>query len=510
MRQVIDEFVLVPRGEAAERINGTMILSETAAFIYEHLEEAIKVRDKKANTVNEQDNPLGYEKESKLLVGFAIPCIISMLVTALYNIVDQIFIGQGVGMLGDAATNIAFPLSTSCTAISLLLGIGSATNFSLKLGAGEEKESAEYAGNGICLMAIFGIALFAVTTIFLTPMLKFFGATSEVLPYAQEYTRITAIGFPFLIANTGMSKLILADGSPRYSMTSMLVGAIVNTILDPIFIFGLHMGMRGAALATIIGQIVSFCISLRYMFHFKTIRLTKESFHMTGRHIENIFKFGASACFNQIAMTIVQIVLNNTLSHYGAQSVYGGDIPLACAGIITKVNMIFMSFVIGISQGIQPIIGFNYGARQYHRVREAYLLAVKWNLVVSTIAFIAFQFFPQSIISLFGNGDELYFEFAVLFMRTYLFMVLVNGVQLLSSSFFTAIGKSLRGALLALTRQTFFLIPLTLLLPLRFGIMGVLLAGPVADFSAFVLSVVLVGIELKKQKKLAYNLSHSI
>ena len=272
MRQVIDEFVLVPRGEAAERINGTMTLSETAAFIYEHLEEAIKVRDKKANTVNEQDNPLGYEKESKLLVGFAIPCIISMLVTALYNIVDQIFIGQGVGMLGNAATNIAFPLSTSCTAISLLLGIGSATNFSLKLGAGEEKESAEYAGNGICLMAIFGIALFAVTTIFLTPMLKFFGATSEVLPYAQEYTRITAIGFPFLIANTGMSKLILADGSPRYSMTSMLVGAIVNTILDPIFIFGLHMGMRGAALATIIGQIVSFCISLRYMFHFKTIR----------------------------------------------------------------------------------------------------------------------------------------------------------------------------------------------------------------------------------------------
>ena len=186
MRQVIDEFVLVPRGEAAERINGTMTLSETAPFIYEHLEEAIKVRDKKANTVNEQDNPLGYEKESKLLVGFAIPCIISMLVTALYNIVDQIFIGQGVGMLGNAATNIAFPLSTSCTAISLLLGIGSATNFSLKLGAGEEKESAEYAGNGICLMAIFGIALFAVTTIFLAPMLKFFGATSEVLPYAQE------------------------------------------------------------------------------------------------------------------------------------------------------------------------------------------------------------------------------------------------------------------------------------------------------------------------------------
>ena len=247
-----------------------------------------------------QENPLGYEKESKLLVGFAIPCIISMLVTALYNIVDQIFIGQGVGMLGNAATNIAFPLSTTCTAISLLLGIGSATNFSLHLGAGEKDESARYAGNGIFLMAVFGIALFLLTSIFLTPMLKFFGATTEVLPYAKAYTRITAIGFPFLIANTGMSKLILADGSPRYSMISMLIGAVVNTILDPVFIFVLNMGMTGAALATIIGQIISFCISLRYMFHFKTIRLTKDSFHVTGKHCRNIFMLGASACLTRL------------------------------------------------------------------------------------------------------------------------------------------------------------------------------------------------------------------
>ena len=208
------------------------------------------------------DNPLGYKKESTLLINFAIPCIISMLVTALYNIVDQIFIGQGIGMLGNAATNIAFPLSTTCTAISLLLGIGSATNFSLHLGAGEKHLSEKYAGNGIFLMAVCGTALFLITTIFLTPMLKFFGATTDVLPYAKAYTRITAFGFPFLIANTGMSKLILADGNPRYSMTSMLVGAIVNTILDPIFIFIFNMGMTGAALATITGQIISFCISL--------------------------------------------------------------------------------------------------------------------------------------------------------------------------------------------------------------------------------------------------------
>ena len=447
MCQVIDEFVLVPRGEAAERINGTMTLSETAAFIYEHLEEAIKVRDKKANTVNEQDNPLGYEKESKLLVGFAIPCIISMLVTALYNIVDQIFIGQGVGMLGNAATNIAFPLSTSCTAISLLLGIGSATNFSLKLGAGEEKESAEYAGNGICL---------------------------------------------------GMSKLILADGSPRYSMTSMLVGAIVNTILDPIFIFGLQMGMRGAALATIIGQIVSFCISLRYMFHFKTIRLTKESFHMTGRHIENIFKFGASACFNQIAMTIVQIVLNNTLSHYGAQSVYGGDIPLACAGIITKVNMIFMSFVIGISQGIQPIIGFNYGAEKYERVRKSYLLALGTATVLSGIAFFCFQVFPRQIISVFGSGSELYFQFSERYFRIYMFLTLINGIQPVTSNFFNSIGKSQLGVFMSLTRQILFLLPLIVIFPLFMGIDGVMYAGPIADAAAAIVCGYFMVRELKE------------
>ena len=343
-------------------------------------------------------NPLGTQKESKLLVKFAIPCIISMLVTALYNIVDQIFIGQGIGINGNAATNITFPLSTTCTAISLLLGIGSATNVSLKLGAKEEEEAANYAGCGICLMTIFGLALFAFTSILLTPMLKFFGATAEVLPYAQEYTRIVAIGFPFLIANTGMSKLILADGSPRYSMISMLIGAIVNTILDPIFIFTLDMGMRGAALATILGQIVSFCISLRYMFHFKTIRLRRRCFRIRGNNFANIMRLGASACFNQIAMTVVQIVMNNVLSHYGASSVYGSNIPLACAGIITKVNMIFMSFVIGISQGIQPVIGFNYGAKKYNRVKKTYLLALATATFLSLIAFACFQLFPRQII----------------------------------------------------------------------------------------------------------------
>ena len=452
-----------------------------------------------------QDNPLGYEKESKLLVGFAIPCIISMLVTALYNIVDQIFIGQDVGMLGNAATNIAFPLSTTCTAISLLLGIGSATNFSLHLGAGEKDESAKYAGNGMCLMAVFGISLFLLTTIFLTPMLKFFGATTDVLPYAEAYTRITAIGFPFLIANTGMSKLILADGSPRYSMISMLIGAVVNTILDPVFIFVLNMGMTGAALATIIGQMISFCISLRYMFHFKTIRLTKDSFHVTGKHCRNIFMLGASACFNQIAMTVVQIVMNNTLAHYGAQSVYGGDIPLACSGIITKGNMIFMSFVIGISQGTQPVIGFNYGAKKYRRVSNTYLLALSAASVLSVIAFICFQVFPRQIISAFGNGSELYFQFSERYFRIYMFLTIINGIQPVTSNFFNSIGKSRLGVFMSLTRQILFLLPLIVIFPIFMGIDGVMYAGPIADGAAAVVCGYFTVRELKELKQLENN-----
>ena len=327
-----------------------------------------------------------------------------------------------------------------------------------------------------------------------------FLATTEVFPYARQYAGITLAGMPFLIVTNGMSNLIRADGSPRYSMTCMVAGAIVNTILDPLFIFVFHWGICGASLATILGQIFSFLLAVSYLRRFKTIRFEKSCFRLSVMESLKTCGMGISSSSNQVAITLVQIVLYNSLTFYGGKTVYGTDIPLAACGIVMKTNAIVLAIVVGISQGAQPIIGFNYGAKQYHRVRDAYLLAVKWNLVVSAIGFFLFQCFPHFIISLFGDGERLYFEFAVLFMRTYLFMVLINGVQLLSSSFFTAIGKAMKGALLALTRQVFFLIPLILILPLRFGIMGVLLAGPVADFSAFLLSIVLVCIELKKQK----------
>ncbi len=446
------------------------------------------------------ENPLGYERIPKLLRGFAIPSITATLVGSLYNIVDQIFIGQGIGYLGNAATNVSYPFSTICLAISLLIGIGSASRFSLFLGDKKPEAAAKAAGNGIVLMIAFGLAYLAIGQGFLSQLLKLFGTTKEVFPYAKQYAGITLIGMPFLIVTNGMSNLIRADGSPRYSMICMVSGAIVNTVLDPIFIFVFRWGIFGAALATILGQILSFAIAVRYLWRFKTIRFEKSSFQLSVKESLKICSMGISSSANQVAITFVQIVLNNSLTHYGAQTAYGAEIPLAACGIVMKTNAIILAIVVGISQGVQPIIGFNYGAKQYPRVREAYLLAIKWNMIVSAVGFCLLQGFPQPIISLFGKGDRLYMEFAVLFMRIFLFMVLVNGVQLLSSSFFTAIGKAMKGALLALTRQVFFLIPLILLLPLRFGIMGVLFAGPAADFMAFILSVVLVRRELETQK----------
>ena len=449
------------------------------------------------------ENPLGYEKISKLLRSFAVPSITATLVSSLYNIVDQVFIGQGVGYLGNAATNVSYPLSTICLAISLLIGLGSASRFSICLGRGDTDQAAKIAGNGVTLMVLAGILYLVLGEVLLTPMLHIFGATTEVMPYAQSYASIILIGMPFLILTNGISNLIRADGSPKYSMICMVAGAVVNTILDPIFIFVFQWGMFGAALATILGQILSFLLAIRYLWAFRTITLEKECFRPDWRDGLHTLSMGISSSVNQIAITIVQVVLNNSLTYYGAMSVYGEDIPLAACGIVMKTNVILLSIIVGISQGVQPIIGFNYGARKYDRVKQAYLLAIRWNFVISAVGFLLFQLFPRPIISIFGSGEELYFDFAVLFMRTFLFMVIVNGVQVLSSSFFTAIGKALKGLLLSLTRQVFFLIPLILILPLWLGIFGVLLAGPIADFIAFVVSVLLVKKEFSILKEQA-------
>ncbi|MBC8569404.1 MATE family efflux transporter [Zongyangia hominis] len=439
-----------------------------------------------------EENPLATQSIGKLLTKFAIPSIISFLVSSLYNIVDQIFIGQGVGMLGNAATNVAFPLSTICSALALLLGVGCASNFNLSQGAGNRNRAAYIAGNGIISMAISGVTLSLIVLVFLKPLMLAFGSTEDVLSYALTYTGITAFGLPLVIFSTGCSQLIRSDGSPTYSMICVTSGAILNTILDPLFIFGFDMGIAGAAYATVLGQLLSAVLVLLYLPRFKTIRLTREHLRPRAMYIKSIVSLGAAACFNQLAMTVVQIALNNTLTHYGAMSIYGKEIPLACVGVISKVNIVYMGFAIGVAQGCQPIVGFNYGAKNYQRVKRTYLTGAVVITAISILAFLAFQIFPRQIVSIFGQGSDTYFRFAERYFRIYMLMTFVNGIQPLTSNFFTSIGKARRGILMSMTRQILFLLPLILLFPLFFGIDGVMYAGPIADAAAFLLAVIFI------------------
>lgn len=443
------------------------------------------------------ENPLGSEPVSTLLRRFAVPSVIAMLVSALYNMVDQLFIGHSIGVLGNAATNVAFPLSMVCTSIGLLCGIGGAANFNLCMGRKDPEHAKSYVGNAISMLAILGVILCVAVQLFLRPMMLLFGATPDVIDYACTYTRITSIGFPFLIVTIGGSNLIRADGSPKFSMLCNLVGAIVNTILDPLFIFVFHMGMAGAALATITGQILSFALVVFYLRGFKTLPLSLSDLKPNMACWARIAALGATPAFNQVAMMVVQIVMNNTLTYYGSNSVYGSDIPLACAGIISKVNMLFFSFVIGISQGLQPIVSFNFGAQKYDRVKDAYKKAVFAATAISIVAFLCFQLFPRQIIGIFGSGSEEYLHFAERYFRIFLFFTFLNGIQPVSSNFFTSIGAPKKGIFLSLTRQIIFLLPLLLIFPYLFGIDGVMYTAPIADLAAASVSIVMVVREFK-------------
>ena len=443
------------------------------------------------------ENPLGSEPVSTLLRRFAVPSVIAMLVSALYNMVDQLFIGHSIGVLGNAATNVAFPLSMVCTSIGLLCGIGGAANFNLCMGRREPEHAKSYVGSAISMLAILGVILCVAVQLFLHPMMLLFGATPDVIDYACTYTRITSIGFPFLIVTIGGSNLIRADGSPKFSMLCNLVGAIVNTILDPLFIFVFHMGMAGAALATITGQILSFALVVFYLRGFKTLPLSLSDLKPNMACWARIAALGATPAFNQVAMMVVQIVMNNTLTYYGSNSVYGSDIPLACAGIISKVNMLFFSFVIGISQGLQPIVSFNFGAQKYDRVKDAYKKAVFAATAISIVAFLCFQLFPRQIIGIFGSGSEEYLHFAERYFRIFLFFTFLNGIQPVSSNFFTSIGAPKKGIFLSQTRQIIFLLPLLLIFPYLFGIDGVMYTAPIADLAAASVSIVMVVREFK-------------
>ena len=448
----------------------------------------------------ETENPLGTEKISKLIKKFAVPCIISLVVSSLYNIVDQIFIGQGVGYLGNAATNVVFPFVVITMAFALMVGDGTSAYLSLNLGKGDKESATKGVVNGIILTVILGFLFLIIGLVFQDGLLKIFGVTENSYEYSKIYMTYMVCASPVFMLTTAMNSMIRADGSPNYAMKTMLIGAILNIILDPIAIFVFHLGVRGAAIATVVGEAVSVILSILYIKKFKSITISKENFVVDLKTIKKICSLGISSFITQVALTLVLIVMNQTLTKYGADSKYGAEIPLSALGIVMKVNQIVNSIVIGLAAGAQPIIGFNFGAKKYDRVLKTYGFMIKTALLITFIGTLIFQLCPEIIIRLFGQENELYNEFAKMCFRIFIMFVMLNSFQISSGIFFQAIGNPLKAAILSLSRQIVFLIPALLILPQFFGIKGALYAGPTADLLAFILAVILVIRETKKIK----------
>lgn len=441
------------------------------------------------HAVPQTQSPFATEPIGRLIVKFAVPSVIALLVNSLYNIVDQIFIGWGVGYLGNGATNIVFPITIIALALSMMIGNGGAAYLSLKMGEGEMETAKKGVGNAVTLVTIVSILLAVIFLVWIDPILTLFGATDVLRPFALEYGFIIGAGLPFMMISAAINSMIRADGSPKYAMLSMVIGAIINVIFDPVFIFVFQMGVKGAAIATIIGQVASFVVSVLYMPHFKSVQLNKSSFAPCAKVSVNIVIFGLSSFITQFAITIVMALTNNLLAKYGAQSVYGAEIPLTATGIVMKVNQIMIAILLGIATGTQPIIGYNYGAKSYHRVKKALEISLIASEIVSVAAFLIFQFAPMSVVSLFGSEEGLYNEFAVKAFRIFLMLCPLTGFQTIAAVYLQAVGKPVKSAILSLARQIIFFVPTALILPIFLGVEGVLWTGPVADGLAFLLSL---------------------
>ena len=444
-----------------------------------------------------KDNPLGTMPVNRLLWQFGIPSIISTLIGSLYNIIDQILIGQVVGYLGNAATTVAYPLTFLCGALTLLFSNGAAVNFNILNGQKKPKEAMSFAGNGLALIVLQGTVLALSVGLFTPWFINLFGATEQVFPYALTYMRIIAIGIPFLAFTAGGTLLIRSDGSPRYALICNLAGVALNIVLDWLFLFPLKMGIFGAALATILGQILSALMVFFYMFHFKTDRFQVHHFRLSGQRIRQMMIVGAAPSINQAAMMVMNLVLNLSLRYYGGLSVYGGSEVLAAAGIVTKVNFLFYSTIIGFSIGGQPILGFNFGAKQYRRVTDAYFSILRYALIIGALESMCFWFFPKQILSLFGSGTGNYEDFALQYMHVFMLLVVLAGIPPVSMQVMTSIGKGIRGVMISMSKQL-TLIVLLLILPAIFGINGVLYAGPAADLFAAAVSFLILRPEFRR------------
>ena len=452
-------------------------------------------------------NDLATEKINKLIISFAIPCVISMIINSIYNIVDQIFIGKGVGTLGNAATNVIFPLVILASAIAGLIGNGAAANFSLRLGEGNKDSAKKSVGEAITLSFIVSIIFTLVSFILLPKLLYFFGCTENVYSYAYNYGKIILIGMPFMIVYSVFSNIIRADGSPKYSMVMLIIGAIINIILDPIFIFGFNLGVKGGAIATVIGQIVSFIIAIIYLKKFKTIKLEHDDFKLS-KNIFKILSLGLSSFITQLTILVLFVFMNNIMTKFGAKSVYGADIPLSVYGVLSKINSIYVSIILGVSIGVQPIIGFNFGAGNINRVKEVLKKVIILNFLIGIIFNIILYCFPKEIVSIFITSSDanydLFMEFAVLMCKTFFMVCALNAVEMTTSIVIQSLGHVKKATAVSFIRQIILLIPISLLLCITFnkGIYGVLDAGRISDSITFVIALIIYVSEYKGLSKI--------
>ena len=439
---------------------------------------------------------LGEEKISKLLLEFSIPAIIGMLVTTLYNIVDRIYIGniKDVGGLALTGVGITMPITTIIMAFGMLIGIGASARISLKLGQHQREEAEKHLGNSLTLILIASVLITVIGFLFMHNILSLFGASPETEIYAKQYMQIIFIGTIFNVLGFGLNYSIRSDGSPKIAMLSMLIGAGINIILDPVFIFMFGMGVRGAAIATVISQITSAIWILYYFTKGKSnLKIKKEHLALDKSVVLSIFSIGISPFSMQIAQSVVQVVSNNALK------TYGGDLAIGAMTIINSVTMIFLMPIFGLNQGSQPIIGFNYGAKKYHRVKETVKYATIVATIIVSIGWLVTQFAPELLISAF-NRDEQLTEIAVTGMRIYLFMMPVIGAQIISSTYFQSVGKAKISMFLSLLRQCILLIPFLIILPKIFGLTGVWLVGPFSDLMSAIITLAIFYVSVRKLK----------
>ena len=450
---------------------------------------------------------LGKDNINKLLLSFAIPCVISMLINSVYNIVDQIFIGKGVGTLGNAATNVIFPLVIIFSAVAGLIGNGAAANLSLKLGEGKKEEAGKIVGSATTVSFIIAFVLSIIAYILLPKLVYLFGCTNSVYQYAVDYGRIIIIGAPFMVIYSSLSQLIRADGSPKYAMLLLVIGAIINIILDPIFIFCLNLGVKGGALATIIGQAISFIMAVIYLRRTKLVKLTRNSFRLDKCVLRSL-GLGLSSFITQGTVLALFIFMNNMVTKYGAATKFGSDIPLSVYGVISKVNSLFISTILGITIGSQPIIGFNYGAGNYERVKEIIRRVLVINLIVGIFFNAMFYLFPREIVSIFitktDSNYDLFLEFAVILCHTFMSVMGINFLEMTTSIVVQSLGNVRKATMLSFIRQIILFIPLACILCITFnmGLMGILEAAPIADSITFVFSIFVLHSEYKKLSKL--------